>query len=57
MLDWILSIKDDDFDVDFNDLMLEDYNTKRETGGLNPITVSLINAGYDRVGADASVDQ
>ena len=56
MLDWVLSIKDKDFDADFNDLMLEDYNTKRETGGMNPMTVSLINAGYDRVGADSSVD-
>lgn len=58
MLDWVLSFKPqgESFDELFNDLMLEDYNAKAETGGLNPVTVSLINSGYDRVGAEAAVD-
>lgn len=58
MLDWVLSVKpqDESFDSLFNDLMLEDYNAKAETGGLSAMTVSLINSGYDRVGAEAAVD-
>ena len=61
MLDYIMSNKNgnspDDSTADsFRDLMLEDFNTKAKSGGLNRIAQQLVQSGYDKPGSDGAID-
>jgi hypothetical protein len=60
MLDWVLSIKrsgEDSTEDLFNDLMIEQFNQKAKSGGIGKMAVSIISAGYDKIGSDSAIDR
>lgn len=60
LLDWILSIKSEDDSTDelFNEYMTTNWQEKIDNvPKLNAVTLSMINAGYDRTGFAGQLDK